>query len=173
MATLNCSELDQFDNSGFEALPDAEYVVMVRSSTVKAPKSDPTAEMITLECDVIDGKAKGRKLFFRFNTKNKSKQAQDIGRAQFKQLREAIGRPNPKDTLELHNVPFRVHLACRKGRDGDMENFPKKYMPAAKGPSPAAQAVAQATSAPWKRDVPGEPVQLPAEPAPHGQPVPF
>lgn len=148
MATLNCTELDQFDAQ--DALPEGEYVAAITTSKVAPSKSDPASEMITLEASIIDGKYKGRKLFLRFNTKNKSKQAQDIGRAQFKQLRTALGRPNPRDTIELHNIPFRVYLKCKQGLQG-MENVVSKYMPANKGPAPAAQVAAQTSTAPWAR----------------------
>lgn len=148
MATLNCTELDVYDSTGFDPLPEGEYVVSICDSKVGPTKTDAASEMITLQYVVLDGKLKNRKLFDRFNTKNKSKQAQDIGRAQFKNLRTAIGRLNPRDTIELHGVPFRIFVKCKSGNQG-IENVIAKYMPANKGPAPAAAAVAQQATAPW------------------------
>lgn len=166
MAKLgNSAEYDQYENTGFEPLPVGDYVVKVSASEVKAPKSDPKAEMIVLTADVLGGvgdtagvKCAGRKLFLRFNTVHKNAQAQNIGRAQFKAFRVAAGKLAPKDTVELHGIPVVTCLKQRKGKEsGELENELKHpfFKPVNKGPTPAQQAAATAAPPPWAGPVAG------------------
>lgn len=156
MATLRTTaEYDKFDDPGFEPLPDQGkdgYLAIIRASSVKPAKNDPASEVVTLVADILEPeKYNKRKHFCRFNTKNKNAQAQNIGLSQFKAFKAAVGVMSPRDTIELHNIPFRMHLKVKENDRDEMQNELKYpfFGPKNKGATPAQQAVAHAETAPW------------------------
>jgi hypothetical protein len=87
-------------------------------------------------------------LFDGLNVKNKSQQAEQIGRSQLKAVCVAVNVPDPKVSEELHNKPLMIKVAVGKDQNGTPRNEIKGYkarLPQQAAPQPpAANLVEQA-----------------------------
>lgn len=117
---------NQHDDPGFEPLPEGDYLMIVESSELKPTKAG-TGSGINMKLQVIDGPCKGRTMFWWLNYNNPNETAQRIGRSELASLCRAVNILNPKDTMELHNIPFRAHVVVTPAKDGyDAGNKIKK-----------------------------------------------
>lgn len=91
-------------SKSFENLPNGKYHVMADKAEVKPTKSG--GEFINLEVVVQSGEFKGRKLWAKFNIKNESEKAVQIGLGQLKQFMTAAGAKSMviKDLMELSGL---------------------------------------------------------------------
>jgi hypothetical protein len=154
MANLNGFNANEVDpNVAFEPLPAGDYLAVVVASEMK-PTKNGSGEYLQLELEVIDGPHKGRKVWDRLMLKHGNSQTVAIARGTLSALCRAIGVMVPRDSVELHNVPVLVKVACKKRDDtGELTNVVKGY--ARKGaatgaPRPASPAGPGSTP-PWKR----------------------
>ncbi len=120
-------------SSGTGAMPVGEYIAVVTESAIKPTKAG-TGKVIHLVHEVVgDGEFKGRKFWNYINIVNPSKQAQDIGRAEFSALCKACGKVDIQDTAALHSIPIKVNLgleASNKDASGNLvtQNTPKEML---------------------------------------------
>ena len=143
---LNVDEESKGMND-FSRLPDGEYTVVMTKSETKENKSGKGMHLsATLE--VIEGEAAGRLIFINFNVQNQNPVAERIGRAELAACCKAVGKTNPADSEELHDIPFKIKLGT--DRKDPTQNQIKAYMPAeaAAKPAPAAAAKPAAPKAP-------------------------
>lgn len=119
-------------SAGFDTMPEHECVAQVIESDKKTTTAG-TGKYIALTWEIIEGPYKGRRIWTNFNIKNPSEKAQQIGNAEFAAVRLAMFGSKDKvikDTNELHNLPCRLKIGCRKRKDtGAMENHVKKFSP--------------------------------------------
>ena len=154
MANLNGFNANEVDPAvGFEPVPAGKYLAVITESEMKETKSR-TGEYLQLTFQIIEGEYKGRLLWARLNLNNPSAMAVKIARAELSALCRALGVMQPKDSVELHNLPVVVKVACKKREDtGEITNEIKGYE-ARQSTPPVAQphttAVAGSTP-PWKR----------------------
>lgn len=127
MAALN----DEYDKNAEASgvMPEHECTAQVTNSDYKTTaKGD--GKYIALTWTILDGPYTGRTLFANYNIKNPNKMAQDIGNAEFAAVRIALFGSKEKvvsDTMELHSIPCRLKIGCKKRKDtGEMENHIKK-----------------------------------------------
>lgn len=97
------------EDTGFEALPKADYPGIAVESEMKPTKAG-TGEYLQVVFEVLDGQYKGRKLWRRMNIKNPNSTAQDIGQRELAELCKACGIPRPQDSSELHNIPVMLSV---------------------------------------------------------------
>lgn len=74
--------------------------------------------MIKTTMEIVEGPHRGRRLWATFNYTNPSQRAQDIGRAEFKQLAIACGIPDNQkitDTAIIHDKPFKARVGVKPG----------------------------------------------------------
>lgn len=148
MATVNFNSSEHKD-PGFDPLPEGKYLVVVESSEDKpTKKGDGTG--LSFKLQVIDGEFKGRTMFWWMNYNNPNETAQKIGRAELAMLCRAVGVLMPKDTMELHNIPFTAHIVVTPARgEYDAGNKVKKAEPkSAYAEQPVA---AVGGKAPWEK----------------------
>jgi hypothetical protein len=138
-------------NTKFETLPPAEYEMMVVESEMKDTKANDGSKYLSCKCAVVSGPLKGKTAFANFNWVNKSAQSVQIGKGQFADLCKAVNVPKPRDSQQVHNIPFIAKVDV----DGDYNKF-KSFKPRAVGgvAVPPSQPAAppppvQAGSAPW------------------------
>ncbi len=129
------------------AIPAGDYqVVIVESEEKETAKGNGSYLQLTLE--IIEGQHKGRKLFSRLNLNNPSDVAVGIARAELSAICRAVGVMKPKDSTDLHDLPFVAKVSVKKRTDTqELTNEVKGY--AAKGE--ATTKAAPVKSAPWKR----------------------
>ena len=128
MAAINDVYDKEAEASG--VMQEHECVAQVTASDVRTT-SKGDGKYIALTWTIIDGQYKGRMLFVNYNTKNPNELAQQIGNADFAAVRIALFGTKDKivnDTQELHNLPCRIKIGCKKRKDtGERENHIKKY----------------------------------------------
>ena len=158
MASLNgFNASDVEPASDFEAIAPGQYTAIITESENK-PNKAGTGSYLQFTFQIVDGEHKGRLLWARLNIENRSQTAVKIARGQLSALCRAVGVLQPRDSIELHNIPLTIKVGVKKREDtGEMTNEIKGYaarsappMPTGPGRAPAATGGATSTP-PWKR----------------------
>ncbi len=119
MANLHGFNANNVDPAlDFEAIPAGKYLAIITGSEMKATKNG-SGSFLELTFHVIEGPYKNRLLWARLNLDNANKQAVEIARAQLSAICRATGVMQPKDSLELHNLPLQITVKCKKREDTD------------------------------------------------------
>ena len=150
MPNLNGFNANEVDPAvDFEAIPAGKYLAVITDSEMKATKSG-NGSYLELAFEVIEGEYKGRNLWARLNLDNPNQLAVQIARGELSAICRAVGVLQPKDSLELHNLPILITVKLKKRTDtGDIVNEVKGY---AKKATAAAQPQAESGSTPpWAR----------------------
>ncbi|MBX3401888.1 MAG: DUF669 domain-containing protein [Phycisphaeraceae bacterium] len=156
MASLNNFDANQVDPSvALDPLPAGKYIAVVSESELKPTKAGG-GKYLQLTFQIIEGEHKGRLAWARLNLENKSEMTVKIARGELSAICRAVGVMQPRDSVELHNVPLEINVGLKKRDDnGEFTNVIKGY--AKKGgtvaltaPRPAAGAGPGSTP-PWKR----------------------
>ena len=152
MASLNGFDATTVDpNKAFEPLPAGDYIAAIVDSENK-PTKNGTGSYLELKMQVLEGEHKGRFVFDRLNLDNPNAQAVQIARGTLSAICHAVNVMRPNDSVELHNLPMMVKVACRKRQDtGDISNEVKGYQPRNSQATQKQTAAASGGSAPWSR----------------------
>jgi hypothetical protein len=158
MAILNFQADPTASTNTYDLLPKGNYLCIAIASELK-PNSKRTGDYLQITFEVLDGPAKGRKIWDRLNIRNQNKTAEKIAMEQLNALCLATGVMHLTDSEQLHNIPVVLKVDIEAGKDGyDDQNRVKGYVSPAGGsapaqaPAPAAPAPAAGSSAPvWKR----------------------
>jgi len=159
MASLNNFDANQVDPSvALEPIPAGRYAAVITDSEYKPTKSGG-GKYLQLTMQILDGEHKGRLLWARLNLENANATTVKIARGELSAICRAVGVMQPRDSIELHNIPLEVTVGLKKRDDnGEFTNVIKGY--ARKGAagtastSPTAPRPAMATNGstpPWKR----------------------
>ena len=162
MPEINYNSADYEPIGSFELLPVGEYTVVITGSEYKMTKPKDGREQskyLSLTFSVVDGEAKGRKLFTSLHINNPNDQAKEIARRTLSAICGCIDVPRPKLTEEMHNIPLIVKVAIRPAnvKDGyEAQNEIKAYKRADGKPltPPVANAVPGKPTVgkkPWER----------------------
>lgn len=140
------------EDTKFAIIPAGRYPAVVTGVEWKPTKAMDGSEYLQIEVQIIDGTYRGRKLWDRFNLKNKNQVAVDIATRQLADLAVAIGRPKLTDETDLLDLPFIATLKIRPASGGyDESNEISKYSPMEAGsvaPAPAPAAAPAQTQPP-------------------------
>ena len=152
MSTLNFNANEVAPAEALEAVPAGKYNAVIVESEVKPTKSG-NGHFLELTLEIIDGEFKGRKVWARLNLDNPNQQAVQIARGELSAICHAVGVMQPKDSVELHNLPLEISVRCKKREDSDeLTNEIKGYAKREASVAPAAPAVqAKNNTPPWKR----------------------
>ena len=156
MAMLNNFDANQVDPSvALDPLPAGKYLAVVSESELKPTKTGG-GKYLQLTFQIIDGEFKGRLVWARLNLENKSEMTVKIARGELSAICRAIGVMQPKDSVELHNVPLEINVGLKKRDDnGEFTNVIKGYAKKGSGGSPvsarAPVGVGPGSTPPWKR----------------------
>ena len=150
MANLNGFDANSVNPAtDFEPLPAGKYLAIITDSEMKPTKSG-SGNYLELTFQVIDGPFKGRMLWSRLNLDNPSTQAVQIAQGELSAICRAVGVMQPKDSIELHNLPLLVTVKCKKRDDtGDVVNEIKGY--ARKEAANGARQQETTNTPPWSR----------------------
>ncbi|MEQ9616638.1 MAG: DUF669 domain-containing protein [Phycisphaerales bacterium] len=154
MANLNGFNASEVDPAvGFDPVPAGKYLAVITESEMKPTKAG-TGSYLQLTFQIVEGECKGRLLWARLNLDNPSAMAVKIARAELSAICRAIGVMVPKDSVELHNLPLVIKVACRKRDDvggaGEITNEIKGYEGKQRA-EPVASAATAGSTPPWKR----------------------
>jgi len=150
MANLNGFNANEIDpNVAFEPIPAGDYLAVVVATEMK-PTKNGSGEYLQLEIEVLDGPHKGRKVWDRLMLKHTNSQTVAIARSTLSALCRSVGVMQPRDSIELHNLPVLVKVACKKRDDtGEITNVVKGYKK--KGMAATTVSTATGGTPPWKR----------------------
>ena len=126
---FNANEVEP--TAAFEPLPAGKYLASITASERK-PTKIGNGEYLQLEYTVLDGECKGRKVWDRLCINHPNELTQKIARGNLSAICRAVGVMQPRDSVELHNLPLVITVKCRKRDDtGDITNEVKGYEPRA------------------------------------------
>ena len=152
---FNANEVEP--NDSFEAIPAGKYVAAIVASEKKPTKAG-TGSYLELTFQVLEGEYKGRMLWARLNLDNPNAQAVQIAQGELSAICRAVGVMQPRDSVELHNLPMQITVKCKKRDDtGEITNEVKGYAKRDAGGGAPQQATTATGGAyagstpPWKR----------------------
>ncbi len=102
----------------FDPLPAGKYLAMITASETKANKAG-TGSYLELTFTILEGEYRNRQLWARLNLDNPNELAVKIARAELSAICRSIGVLTPRDSVELHNLPLVIKVACKKRQDTD------------------------------------------------------
>jgi hypothetical protein len=152
MANLNNFNAHEVDpTTPFDPIPAGKYLAAVTASQMKPTKAGD-GSYLELELTILEGPAKGRKVWDRLCLNHPNAEAVKIARSNLSALCRAVGVMQPKDSVELHNLPLLVTVKCKKRDDtGEMTNEVRGYAKKQAAAGQPQQAVPTDSTPPWKR----------------------
>ncbi len=155
MDHLNFNANDVAPIGDFSPVPAGLYRALIMDSGWRPTQSG--GQYLQFQFEVIDGKHAGRYLWSRLNLVNKSEKAVEIAKAELSGLCRAVGVLEPKDSIELHNIPLIINVVVEARKDnGEPTNRIKSYeaLEGRQNPKPKTntEAVAQPAFTPQTDD---------------------
>ena len=158
MARISFNASNVEPSTPMDVLPAGKYLAMAIASELK-PTKNGTGEYLQITFEVLDGSAKGRKIFERLNIRNSNKTAEDIAQRALSALCHAVGVIELEDSDQLHDKPVVLDVAVDPAKgEYSAQNRVKGYSAAGgqtSAPAPAARPAAAAPAAGgapvWKR----------------------
>ncbi len=153
MANLNGFNAHEVDpNPAFDPIPAGRYVAAITASEMKSTKSG-SGSYLELTFSILEGEYQGRTLWSRLNLNNPNATAVKIARGELSAICRAVGVMQPRDSVELHNLPLVINVKLRKRTDNDeLANEIKGFEAKGSGAAHAAERAPAADSTPpWKR----------------------
>ncbi len=150
MADLSGFDASQVEPAvGFEPIPAGKYLAVITQSEMKPTKAG-TGRYLELTFTIVEGPYADRQLWARLNLEHPNELAVKIARAELSAICRAVGVLQPRDSVELHNLPLVVKVRCKKRSDTDeltseIAGYQKRPM-ANDRPQQAA-----ADTPPWRR----------------------
>ena len=154
MANLNGFNATEVEpTTSFEPLPAGKYLAAITESEMKPTKSG-SGSYLQLTFMILEGEYKNRILWARLNLHNPNATAVKIARSELSAICHAVGVMQPRDSVDLHNLPLVITVKLKKRDDtGELTNeikgYAKKDAAGANGQQP--QAPVADNTPPWKR----------------------
>jgi len=154
MANLNGFNATEVEpTTTFEPLPAGKYLAAITESEMKPTKSG-SGSYLQLTFTILEGEYKNRVLWARLNLNNPNATAVKIARGELSAICRAVGVLQPRDSVDLHNLPLVITVKLKKRDDtGELTNeikgYTKKDAAGANGQQP--QAPVADNTPPWKR----------------------
>ena len=152
MANLNGFDANQVEpTASFEPLPAGKYLAAITGSEMK-PTKNGDGSYLELEFTVIEGEHKDRKVWDRLCINHSNAMTVKIARGTLSAICRAVGVMQPRDSVELHNIPLQIAVKCKKRDDtGELTNEVKGYEPRSSPTRAPQQTPASDNTPPWKR----------------------
>jgi len=152
MADLNGFNANEVDpNASFEPIPAGKYLAAITESEMKATKNG-SGSYLQLTFTILEGEYKNRVLWARLNLNNPNATAVKIARSELSAICHAVGVMQPKDSVELHNLPLVITVKIKKRTDNDeLTNEIKGYVKKEAATGRPQQAPVTDNTPPWKR----------------------
>ena len=152
MADLNGFDARTVDPAvDFEPIPAGKYLAAITASEMK-PTKNGNGSYLQLEFVVLEGEYKNRKIWARLNLNNPNAVAVKIARGELSAICHAVGVLQPKDSVEIHNLPLVITVKLKKREDtGSLTNEVKGYAKKEAAAGQPQQASSTDNTPPWKR----------------------
>ncbi|RMF93598.1 MAG: DUF669 domain-containing protein [Planctomycetota bacterium] len=138
----------------FEPIPAGTYTAVITDSEMKPTKAG-TGRYLQLAFQIIEGPHTHRVLWTRLNLENPNATAVKIARGELSAICRAVGVLQPRDSVELHNLPLVIKVRCKRRADtgeivNEVKGYSKKESPATAQANNGSAATVAGTP-PWKR----------------------
>jgi len=121
------------------------------ATEMKSTKSGK-GQYLELEFTVLEGDCRGRKVWDRLCLSHTNDLTQKIARGKLSAICRAVGVMQPRDSVELHNLPLVVTVKCKNRKDtGEISNEVKGYAKRESAVGQPQQAAATDQTPPWAR----------------------
>lgn len=152
MANLNGFNANEVEPScTFDPVPAGKYLAAITESEMKPTKTG-TGSYLQLTFTILEGEYKNRILWARLNLHNPNATAVKMARSELSAICRAIGVMQPRDSVDLHNIPLLIIVKVKKREDNEeLTNEIKGYEPKTAGAGQPQQASASDNTPPWKR----------------------
>ena len=152
MADLNgFNAHDVEPTAPFEPIPAGRYLAAITASEMKATQRGD-GSYLELTFSILEGEYKGRTLWARLNLSNPNATAVRIAQSELSAVCRAVGVMQPRDSVELHNLPLVITVTVKKRTDNDeLTNEIKGYEPRTALTGQPQQAPATNGAPPWQR----------------------
>ena len=152
MADLgNFNAHDVEPNAPFEPLPAGKYIAAIVASEIK-PTKKGDGSYLQFEFEILEGDCKGRKVWDRLCINHPNDMTQKIARGSLSAICRAVGVMQPRDSVELHNLPVELTVKVKRRDDTkDLVNEVKGYAPKEAASGQPQQAPVGDSTPPWKR----------------------
>ncbi len=136
---------------GFDPLPSGKYVAAVTNSEMKPTKAG-NGNYLELTLEIVEGECKGRKVWARLNLENANAVTVQIARAELSAICRATGVLEPRDSVELHNIPMQITVKQKTRPDtGEITNEVRGFAKRETGQA-ATATQAKSSTPPWRRN---------------------
>lgn len=130
----------------YEPLPAGDYLVMISESTIDLKNG---GQFVKVTMEVMQPEQYyGRKAFANFTLEHANPKAVEVGRRILANLCRAVGVMSPRETEELHGIPFWVRLSVETWDDGSLHNEARAYWSTQAAPPPQSKPKAKAPAGP-------------------------
>ena len=151
MPSLDGFNASEVEPATFEPLPAGKYMAAITASEMK-PTKNGSGSYLQLTFTVLDGEYRNRVLWARLNLQNSNATAVKIARGELSAICRAVGVMQPRDSVELHNIPMVITVKLKKRKDTDeLANEIKGYEPKSAAAGQPQQVPSNDTTPPWKR----------------------
>ena len=153
MANLNGFDANTVEpTASFDPLPAGKYLAAITASQMK-PTKNGDGSYLELTFEVVEGEFRGRKVWDRLCINHPNAMTVKIARGNLSAICRAVGVMQPRDSVELHNIPLLITVKCKKRQDtGELVNEVKGYEAKAAATAAAPQqAPVYSNTPPWKR----------------------
>jgi len=152
MADLNGFDARTVEpTADFEPIPAGKYLAAITDSEMKPTKAGD-GSYLELELTVLEGEYKDRKVWDRLCLNHPNAMAVKIARGTLSAICRAVGVMQPKDSVELHNLPLRITVKVKRREDtGDLVNEVAGYTKKESAAGQPPQAAPTDSTPPWKR----------------------
>jgi hypothetical protein len=156
LASLNNFDANEVDPSvALEPIPAGRYAAVITDSEFKPTKSG-AGRYLQFTLQILDGEHKGRLVWARLNLENPNATTVKIARGELSAICRAVGVMQPRDSIELHNIPLEITVGLKKRDDnGEFTNVIKGYArkgAVLSGPTaPRTVTTGAGSTPPWKR----------------------
>jgi len=152
MANLNGFNATEVEpTSSFEPIPAGKYLAAITESEMK-PTKNGSGSYLQMTFTIIEGEFKNRVLWARLNLNNPNATAVKIARSELSAICHAVGVMQPRDSIELHNIPLLITVKLKKREDtGELTNEIKGYEAKTASTGQPQQAPVTSNTPPWKR----------------------
>lgn len=168
--------------SNYEPIPAGDYMVWISESHIETSQAGNQQLKVTMEVMQPERFA-GRKLFASFTMQSNNPKAVETGMRILAGVCKAVGVMSPRDSEELHNIPFFTRVEVKQLDSGKIVNDPRGFWstqsaapplanskprpPQSSGPRPGAHTgyMPQGQAAqPWQPPQQQQPQQAPQPP---------
>ena len=151
MAQLDFNANDVEPATEYQPLPAGKYLAEITASELKQTKSG-NGNYLELEFTVLDGDCRGRKVWDRLCLTHTNDLTQKIARGKLSAVCRAVGVMQPRDSVELHNLPLVVTVKCKTRKDtGEITNEINGYAQRESAAGQPQQAPVNNNTSPWHR----------------------